>query len=48
MNYVASEADAKFADNLIKAVNVYQAKKGKPQLQVQVKKKELYIVSKAN
>ena len=45
MNYVASEADAKFASNLIKAVNAYQAQKGKPQFQIQMKKKDIYIVS---
>jgi hypothetical protein len=44
MNYVASGADAKFASNLIKAVNAYQAQKGKPQFQIQLKKNDLYIV----
>jgi len=44
MNYVANEADAKFASNLIKAVNAYQAKKGKPQFQIQTKKKDIYVI----
>ena len=44
MNYVANEADAKFASNLIKAVNAYQAQKGKPQFQIHTKKKDIYIV----
>ena len=44
MNYVASEADAKFASNLIKAVNAFQARKGKPQFQIQTKKKDIYVI----
>lgn len=44
MNYVASEADAKFASNLIKAVNAYQAQKGKQQFIIKTRKKDIYIV----